>query len=151
MAVKKKSNVMAFAAPNRKFKNYHKLYVKSKINMDFDSSNYVSETLFAIKSTSYLKLTAAQLESCKRTAKRIFKKKGTLLPRVYTYLPLTKKPSETRMGKGKSSRVSTWVCPINEGKVIFTIRSKNYELIKEVFKAISDKLPVKLILTELKL
>lgn len=151
MAVKKKSNIMAFSAPNRKFKNYHKLYAKSKINTDYDRSNYLQESLFGIKAVSYLKLTSTQLEACKRTAKRIFKKKGTLLPRVYTYLPLTKKPSETRMGKGKSSRVSSWVCPVKQGKIMFTIQSKHNDLIKDVFKAIADKLPIKLVLIQLRL
>jgi large subunit ribosomal protein L16 len=151
MAIKKKSNTMAFSAPNKLFKNYHKLYVKSKLNLEYSKKNYMENELFGIVASEYLKLTSDQLEACKRVAKRIFKKKGTLLPRVYTYLPLTKKPSETRMGKGKSSRVSSWVCPIKQGKIIFTIQSKNYDLVKEVYKAITDKLPIKLIMINLNL
>lgn len=155
----KKVNIGAHTAPNDKFKRYHKLYTKSKIVIDESAliQRYVKEKLFGvdakifnfnyeIKATEYLRLPSEQLEACLKISRRILKKKGVLLPRVYTYLPLTKKPSETRMGKGKSSRVSKWVCPVKPGKVIFSLSAKNYDLIQQVYKCVCDRLPIKLTL-----
>lgn len=155
----KKVNIGVYVAPNNKFKRYHKLYTKSVvvINQSTSVNKYAKEKLskvdfkvfdfnYEIKATEYLRLPSEQLEACLKISRRILKKKGSLLPMVYTYLPLTKKPSETRMGKGKSSRISKWVCSIKPGKVIFSISAKNYDLVQQVYKCVCDRLPIKLVL-----
>jgi len=163
MAKKKAAN-LTFATPNPKFKRYHKLYLKNIINTErhrntntMEKKNRRGEIIvvefitFGVLALNSLRLPLAQLEACKKIAKRIFKKKGSILPRVYTSLPLTKKPSETRMGKGKSSRVSEWVCPVKPGKIVFELRSNHYDLVRQVFKCICDRLPIKLKLIDLKI
>jgi large subunit ribosomal protein L16 len=165
MSKKRNINVGLYVTPNKKFKRYHKLYTKSIINLTYSTNNIIYDKLkqneeaepmlykfnFIIKSTEYLKLPSEQLQACLKIGKRILKKKGYLLPRVYTYLPLTKKPSETRMGKGKSSRVSKWIYPVKPGKLMFELSAKNYDLAKQVFRAVCNRLPIKLLLIQLKI
>ena len=73
---------------------------------------------------NYGKLTYKQIEACRRTIRRGLKKLGFLFIRVFTGTPVTKKPSATRMGKGKGS-ISYRVAIIKKGQIIFEISGVN--------------------------
>lgn len=88
-------------------------------------------------------VTARQIEAVRVTVNRKLKKIGELFLRVFPSKPITKKPAETRMGKGKGNP-EFWVCPVKRGRIILEI-SGSFTLLeaKEILKAVSYKLPIK--------
>ena len=97
---------------------------------------------FGLQSLTYGKLTYKQIEACRRTIRRGLKKLGFLFIRVFTGTPVTKKPSATRMGKGKGS-IAYWVAIIKKGQVIFEISGINLLYAKDILKKCSNQLPFK--------
>lgn len=87
-------------------------------------------------------LTARQIEATRVAINRKIKKIGELFLRVFPDKPITKKPAETRMGKGKGSP-EYWVCVVKRGKVLFEIKGVDITLAKEIFKSAAYKLPMK--------
>ena len=87
-------------------------------------------------------ISARQIESARRAIKRKIKKKGKIWIRIFPHLPITAKPTESRMGKGKGS-VSHWVSRIKGGTVLFEICGVPKHIAKEALKSGSSKLPVK--------
>jgi len=73
---------------------------------------------YGLKALEGCKLTAAQIEACKQAMNRVLKQNGQLWLRVFPDIPVTKKPAEVRMGKGKGG-VEYYMTPIKAGRVIF--------------------------------
>ena len=86
-------------------------------------------------------ITANQLEAGRRTITGIIKRAGKVFIRAFPDHPLTTKPAEVRMGKGKGS-VSKWVCKVKPGKILYEVAGKNPILIKQALKQVSFKLPM---------
>ncbi|MBM3887278.1 50S ribosomal protein L16 [Candidatus Dependentiae bacterium] len=88
-------------------------------------------------------LTARQIESVRVTINRKLKKLGEAFLRVFPDKPISKKPAETRMGKGKGSP-EFWVAPVKRGRVILEIKG-NFDLTvaREILQAAAYKLPLK--------
>ena len=97
---------------------------------------------FGLKSTERGRLTARQIEAARRAITRHVKRGGKLWIRVFPDKPITKKPLEVRMGKGKGS-VEYWVAQIKPGTMLYEIQGVSEELAREAFKLASAKLPVK--------
>nr|BET44520.1 MAG: 50S ribosomal protein L16 [Candidatus Aschnera chinzeii] len=97
---------------------------------------------FAMKAISRGILSARQIESARRAMTRAIKRQGKIWIRVFPDKPITKKPLEVRMGKGKGN-VEYWVTPIQPGKIIYEINGVTEELAKTAFKLASAKLPIK--------
>ncbi len=97
---------------------------------------------FGLKSTERGRLTARQIEAARRTITRHVKRGGKLWIRVFPDKPVTKKPVEVRMGKGKGS-VEYWVAQIKPGTMLYEIQGVSEELAREAFKLAAAKLPVK--------
>lgn len=87
-------------------------------------------------------LTAQQIEAVRVTISRKLKKIGKLYIRVFPDKPVTKKPAETRMGKGKGS-VEQWVAVVKRERVMFEVAGLDEVTAKSVFKYASYKLPMK--------
>lgn len=87
-------------------------------------------------------LTAQQIESARVTLSRRTKKVGKLYLRVFPQKPVTKKPAETRMGKGKGN-VELWVCVVKRELVLFEVSGLDEIAAKEALKAAAYKLPMK--------
>ncbi|MGU9957060.1 MAG: 50S ribosomal protein L16 [Arenicellales bacterium WSBS_2016_MAG_OTU3] len=96
---------------------------------------------FGLKATSRGRLTARQIESARRAINRHVKRGGRLWIRVFPDKPISKKPLEVRMGKGKGNP-EFWVAIIKPGKVLYEIEGVNEELAREAFRLASAKLPV---------
>ena len=96
---------------------------------------------FALQATDRHHLTARQIEACRMAIQRHVKRQGKLWIRVLPDKPLTKKPLEVRMGKGKGA-VDHWVAVVKPGKVLFEIAGIEEELAREAFRVASMKLPV---------
>jgi large subunit ribosomal protein L16 len=96
---------------------------------------------FALKATDRGRITARQIEAARRTMTRHVKRGGKIWIRVFPDKPITGKPLEVRMGKGKGN-VEYWVAQIQPGKVLFEMSGVPEELAAEAFALAAAKLPV---------
>lgn len=87
-------------------------------------------------------VTAQQIEAVRVTLSRRTKKIGKLFLRVFPQKPITAKPAETRMGKGKGN-VEQWVCVVKRERVMFEVAGLTEEAAKRALKAAAYKLPMK--------
>ena len=87
-------------------------------------------------------LTAQQIEAIRVTMSRGLKKEGSFFLRVFPDKPVTKKPAETRMGKGKGNP-ELWVAVVKRGRVICEIAGVKEERAREIFSLVKSKLPMK--------
>ncbi len=97
---------------------------------------------FGLQSLDFGKLTSRQIESARIAITRHVKRGGKLWIRIFPHKPITKKPAETRMGKGKGD-VDSYVAAIRRGTMIYEISGITPEVAKEAFRLASHKLPVK--------
>lgn len=96
---------------------------------------------FGLQATAAARISARQIEAGRMAIMRSVKRQGRLFIRVFPDKPVTKKPLEVRMGKGKGS-VELWVAPVKPGKVLFEITGVSEEEARSAFKSASTKLPV---------
>lgn len=87
-------------------------------------------------------MTANHMEACRLTVARKMKGAGKLWINVFPRSPVTKKPAETRMGKGKGD-LSHWMCPVKRGKVILELGGIPQGFAKQIFRLVAFKLPFK--------
>ena len=96
---------------------------------------------YGLKAVTRGRLTARQIESARRTITRKVKRGGKMWIRVFPDKPITKKPLEVRMGKGKGG-VEYWVALIQPGRMLYEIDGISEELAREAFTLAAAKLPV---------
>jgi len=96
---------------------------------------------YGLKATTRGFVTARQIESARRAITRYVKRGGKLWIRVFPDKPITKKPVEVRMGKGKGN-VEYWVAPIQPGRVLYEIQGVSEEQAREAFRLAAAKLSV---------
>ncbi len=87
-------------------------------------------------------ITSRQIEAARIAITRFIKRGGKVWIRLFPDKPITKKPAETRMGKGKGAP-EEWVAPVRPGRILFEIDGVTEEQAKEAFRLASHKLPVK--------
>jgi len=97
---------------------------------------------FGLQSLEFGRLTSRQIESARIAITRHVKRGGKLWIRVFPHKPITKKPAETRMGKGKGD-VDSYIAAIRRGTMIYEVSGITPEVAKEAFRLASHKLPVK--------
>jgi len=97
---------------------------------------------FALQATECGRMTARQIEAARRAMTRYIKRQGQVWIRVFPDKPISKKPAETRMGKGKSGP-DHWVAVIKPGRVLYEMQGVEEEIAKEAFRLASHKLPFK--------
>ena len=102
----------------------------------------VSFGTIGLKSVERGRMTARQIEAARRTISRRIKRGGKIWIRVFPDKPITEKPLEVRMGKGKGN-VEYWVALIQPGKVLYEMDGVPEELAREAFKLAAAKLPIK--------
>jgi len=99
---------------------------------------------YGLKAISRGRLKSSQIESARRAITRSIKRQGKIWIRIFPDKPITKKPLEVRMGKGKGN-VEYWVALVQPGKVLYEISGISEELSREAFKLAAAKLPIKTI------
>lgn len=104
--------------------------------------NQLSYGTFGIKSLDQNFLTARQIEAARIAATRYMKREGSLWIMIFPDKPITKKPLEVRMGKGKGA-VEYWVAVVKPGRVLFEVSGVSIETAKEALRLAAQKLPVK--------
>jgi large subunit ribosomal protein L16 len=97
---------------------------------------------FGIKSLEESWLTGRQIEAARQAVTRYMKREGQIWIRVFPDKPITKKPAEVRMGKGKGAP-EMFVARCKPGKIIFEAEGVPYEVAKEALRLAAQKLPVK--------
>jgi large subunit ribosomal protein L16 len=103
--------------------------------------NKVSFGEFGLKATGRGRITARQIEAARRTITRHVKRGGKLWIRLFPDKPITKKPLEVRMGKGKGN-VEYWVVLIQPGRVLYEIEGVSEEIARQAFRLAAAKLSV---------
>ncbi|OEY66550.1 50S ribosomal protein L16 [Marinobacter sp. X15-166B] len=103
--------------------------------------NKVSFGEYGLKATSRGRITARQIEAARRTMTRKIKRGGKIWIRVFPDKPITGKPLEVRMGKGKGS-VEYWVAEIQPGKMLYEMEGVAEDVAREAFTLAAAKLPV---------
>ena len=96
---------------------------------------------FGLKATGRGRVTARQIEAGRRAITRHVKRGGKIWIRVFPDKPISKKPLEVRMGKGKGS-VEYWVAQIQPGRVLYEIEGVPEELAREAFELAAQKMPI---------
>ncbi len=104
--------------------------------------NSVAFGEFGLRALEHCWLTAQQIEAARIAIVRCAKKGAKVWIRVFPDKPITKKPAETRMGKGKGS-VEGWVAVIKPGRIIYEIEGVPEEVAREALRLAAAKLPIK--------
>ena len=121
-----------------KFRKQHKgrIHGLAKGGSDINFGTY------ALKAVEPERVTARQIEAARRAMTRHMKRQGRVWIRIFPDIPVTAKPIEVRMGKGKGS-VDRWVCKVKPGRVMFEIDGVDEEVAHEALRLAAMKLPVK--------
>ncbi|MDH5393561.1 MAG: 50S ribosomal protein L16 [Gammaproteobacteria bacterium] len=106
------------------------------------SGNKVSFGEFGLKAVDRGRITARQIEAARRAMTRHIKRGGKIWIRIFPDKPITTKPLEVRMGKGKGN-VDYWVAQVQPGSVLYEMEGVSEELAREAFKLAAAKLPIK--------
>ena len=102
----------------------------------------LSNGMFGIKSLDSSFITSRQIEAARIAATRFMKREGSMWIMIFPDKPITKKPLEVRMGKGKGA-VEYWAAVVKPGRVLFEVSGVPMETAKEALRLAAQKLPVK--------
>lgn len=97
---------------------------------------------FGLKAVEPERITARQIESARRAITRAMKRAGRVWIRIFPDLPVSDKPTEVRMGKGKGSP-EYWACRVKPGRVMFEIDGVSSDLAREALRLGAAKLPIR--------
>ena len=95
-----------------------------------------------LKSLTRGRMTARQIEAARIAATRYMKREGQLWIKIFPDKPITKKPAEVRMGKGKGAP-EYWVAPVQPGRILFEVGGVPLDVATEALRLAAQKLPVK--------
>ncbi|MBL6879001.1 MAG: 50S ribosomal protein L16 [Betaproteobacteria bacterium] len=123
---------------------------RTKFRKQFKGRNYgvatrgakVSFGEFGLKAIDRGRLTARQIEAARRAMTRYIKRGGRIWIRIFPDKPISQKPAEVRMGKGKGS-VEYWVAEIQPGKVLYEMDGVQENVAREAFRLAAAKLPLR--------
>lgn len=121
-----------------KFRKAHKGRLKGRAT----SGTTLNFGAFGLKAMEPGRITARQIEATRRAVTRHIKRAGRVWIRIFPDVPVSKKPTEVRMGKGKGSP-EYWMVRIQPGKVMFEMDGVPLDLAKEAFERGAAKLPIK--------
>ena len=102
----------------------------------------LSNGTFGIKSMDSSFVTARQIEAARIAATRYMKREGSIWIKIFPDKPITKKPLEVRMGKGKGA-VEYWAAVVKPGRIMFEIGGVPMDVAKEALRLAAQKLPVR--------
>ena len=126
------------APKKQKYRKAHKGRVSSKSK----AGTMLAFGSYGLKSLDGLRVTARQIEAARRAAVRCMKRQGRLWIKIFPDLPVSKKPAEVRMGKGKGS-TEFFAVRVSPGRIMFEIEGVPEELAFRALELASAKLPVK--------
>ncbi len=115
---------------------------KGRIHGVATSGNLLTFGSFGLKALEPERVTARQIEAARRAITREMKRAGRVWIRVFPDVPVSKKPTEVRMGKGKGA-LEFWACRIKPGRIMFEIDGVPQELAREALRLGAAKLPIR--------
>ena len=121
-----------------KFRKAH----KDRIHGSATSGATLSFGQFGLKALAPERVTARQIEAARRALTRHMKRAGRVWIRVFPDVPVSKKPTEVRMGKGKGTP-EFWVARVKPGRIMFEIDGVNEVTAREALRLAAAKLPIK--------
>ena len=121
-----------------KFRKAH----KGRIHGTASRANYINYGSYALKAMSPDRVIGKQIEAARVALTRHMKIQGRVWTRIFPNIPVSKKPVEVRMGKGKGSP-EFWACRVKPGRILFEIDGVSEEIAKEALYKASAKLPIK--------
>jgi large subunit ribosomal protein L16 len=121
--------------------NYRKVQ-KGKMKGVSQRGHVLSNGMFGIKSLDSCFITSRQIEAARIAATRYMKREGQLWIKIFPDKPITKKPLEVRMGKGKGA-VEYWAAVVKPGRIMFEVGGVPLSIAKEALRLAAQKLPVK--------
>ncbi len=120
----------------------HRKQQKGRMKGNSQRGHRLAYGIYGIKSLDSAWLTSRQIEAARVAATRYMKREGQLWIKIFPDKPITKKPLEVRMGKGKGN-VEYWAAVVRPGKVLFEVDGVPLEVAKEALRLAAQKLPVK--------
>lgn len=121
-----------------KYRKQHKMPIKGNATR----GTKVSFGSFGLKALEPARITARQIEAARIAMTRYMKRDGKVWILIFPDKPITAKPAEVRMGKGKGS-LDHWVAVVKPGRIMFEIDGVSAEVAKEAFRLAAGKLPIK--------
>jgi len=115
---------------------------KGKMKGNSQRGNQIAFGSYGIKALQETWMTARQIEAARIAVTRFMKRQGQVWIRVFPDKPITKKPAEVRMGKGKGG-VEAWVAMVTPGRIIFECDGVDQKTAKEALRLAAQKLPIK--------
>ena len=121
-----------------KYRKQHKgrIHGNAKGNFKLNFGNY------GLKAMEPERITARQIEAARKAITRHLKRAGRLWIRIFPDLPVSKKPAEVRMGKGKGA-IEYWACRVKPGRIMFEVDGVNVNDAKKAMTLAAAKLPIK--------
>ena len=120
-----------------KFRKAH----KGRIHGNAKGGTVLNFGSYGMKALQPNRITARQIEAARRAITRHIKRQGRVWIRVFPDVPVSKKPVEVRMGKGKGTP-EFWACRIKPGRVMFELDGIPEQLAREAFELAAAKLPI---------
>lgn len=115
---------------------------KGRIKGKATSGNTVAFGEYGLAAEGKAKITSRQIEAARIAINRYLRRGGNLIIRIFPHKPITKRPAEVRMGKGKGA-VEYYVAPVKENTILYELSGVTEEQAKEAFRLAGHKLPVK--------
>ena len=115
---------------------------KGRMKGNSGRGHQLSNGMFGIKSLDSKFITSRQIEAARVAATRYMKREGQLWIKIFPDKPITKKPLEVRMGKGKGA-VEYWAAVVKPGRVLFEVAGVPADVAKEALRLAAQKLPVR--------
>jgi large subunit ribosomal protein L16 len=115
---------------------------KGRIHGTATSAAELTYGSFGLRALEPERVTARQIEAARRAITREMKRSGRVWIRVFPDVPVSKKPTEVRMGKGKGTP-EYWACRVKPGRIMFEIDGVPVELAKEALRLGAAKLPIR--------
>ena len=114
---------------------------KGRIHGKAKGGNKLDFGAYGLKAVGPARITARQIEAARRAMTRQMKRAGKLWIRIFPDVPVSKKPTEVRMGKGKGTP-EFWICRVKPGRVMFELDGVPVEVAREACRLAAAKLPV---------
>ena len=115
---------------------------KGRIHGNAKGGTELNFGAFGLKAMEPERITARQIEAARRAITRHIKRSGRLWIRIFPDVPVTSKPIEVRMGKGKGS-VDYWACRVKPGRIMFEVDGVPEDVAREALRLAAMKLPIK--------
>ncbi|SEW47169.1 LSU ribosomal protein L16P [Cognatiyoonia koreensis] len=120
----------------------HRKLHKGRIRGEAKGGSDLNFGTYGLKAIEPERITARQIEAARRAMTRQMKRQGRVWIRIFPDTPVTSKPVEVRMGKGKGS-IDFWACKVKPGRIMFEIDGVSEDIAREALRLAAMKLPIK--------